>query len=103
MELWGFEASPYTRVVRGVLTELELPFVFHNVPKERWQDQGPSVLRLKPGKYIPLTGGKREKVVPVMGRQKNDIQVPYLVDVNTGAQLFESEAIVKYLQQQYGV
>ena len=38
-----------------------------------------------------------------MGRQKNDIQVPYLVDVNTGAQLFESEAIVKYLQQQYGV
>ena len=103
LELWGFEASPYTRVVRGVLTELELPFVFHNVPKERWQDQGPSVLRLKPGKYIPLTGGKREKVIPVMGRQKNDIQVPYLVDVNTGAQLFESEAIVKYLQQQYGV
>ena len=103
MELWGFEASPYTRVVRGVLTELELPFVFHNVTKERWQDQGPSVLRLKPGKYIPLAGGKREKVIPVMGRQKNDIQVPYLVDVNTGAQLFESEAIVKYLQQQYGV
>ena len=25
LELWGFEASPFTRVVRGVLTELELP------------------------------------------------------------------------------
>ena len=102
IELWGFEASPYTRIVRGVLTELEIPFVFHNVAKERWQDQGPSVLRLKPGKYIPLTGGKREKVVPVMGRVKNDIQVPYLVDPNTGAQLIESESIVNYLQKQYG-
>lgn len=102
LELWGFEASPYTRIVRGVLTELEIPFVFHNVAKERWQDQGPSVLRLKPGKYIPLAGGKREKVVPVMGRAKHDIQVPYLVDPNTGAQLFESESIVNYLQKQYG-
>ncbi|WP_173910379.1 glutathione S-transferase N-terminal domain-containing protein [Acinetobacter sp. Marseille-Q1618] len=102
LELWGFEASPYTRVVRGVLTELELPFVFHNVAKERWQDQGPSFLRLKPGKYVPLKDGKRSKVVDVMGRHKKDIQVPYLVDPNTGAQLFESEAIIDYLQKKYG-
>lgn len=102
VELWGFEASPYTRIVRGVLTELEIPFIFHNVAKERWQDQGPAILRLKPGEYEALKGGKREKVVPVMGRVKKDIQVPYLVDANTGAELFESEAIVKYLQRQYG-
>ena len=102
LELWSFEASPYSRIVRGVLTELELPFILHNVPKERWQDQGPAVLRLKPGKYVPLQGGKREKVVEVMGRAKNDIQVPYLIDPNTGVELFESEAIVKYLQKQYG-
>ena len=102
LELWSFEASPYSRIVRGVLTELELPFILHNVPKERWQDQGPAVLRLKPGKYVPLAGGKREKIVEVMGRAKNDIQVPYLVDPNTGVELFESEAIVKYLQKQYG-
>lgn len=98
LELWGFEASPFTRVVRGVLTELELPFIFHNVPKERWQDMGPAVLRLKPGKYEPLKGGKREKVIEIMGR---DIQVPYLVDPNTGVKMFESEKIVKYLKQQY--
>ncbi|MGE8559952.1 MAG: glutathione S-transferase N-terminal domain-containing protein [Acinetobacter sp.] len=99
IELWGFEASPFTRVVRGVLTELELPFKFHNVPKERWQDMGPAVLRLKPGKYQPLTGGKREKIVGIMGR---DIQVPYLVDPNTGVKMFESADIVKYLNKQYG-
>ncbi|OAL79708.1 glutathione S-transferase [Acinetobacter sp. SFB] len=98
LELWGFEASPFTRIVRGVLTELELPFIFHNVPKERWQDMGPAVLRLKPGRYQPLHGGKRAKVVEIMGR---DIQVPYLVDPNTGVKMFESADIVKYLKKQY--
>lgn len=102
LELWGFEASPYTRVVRGVLTELELPFVFHNVAKERWQDMGPAVLRLKPGVYQPVPGGKREKIISVMNRAQKDIQVPYLEDPNTGAKLFESEKIVKYLQKKYG-
>ena len=102
LELWGFEASPYTRVVRALCTELELPFIFHNVAKERWQDQGPAVLRLKPGAYHPLAGGKREQVVRVMGRQAQDIQVPYLVDPNTGVQLFESAKIVDYLNTQYG-
>ncbi len=101
LELWGFEASPFTRVVRSTLTELEIPFIFHNVAKERWQDQGPAVLRLKPGQYVPLQGGKREKVVEVMGRIGKDIQVPYLEDPNTGAHLFESKDIVNYLNRTY--
>ena len=99
LELWGFEASPFTRVVRATLAELELPFIYHNVAKERWQDMGPAVLRFKPGKYQALAGGKREKVMDVMGR---DIQVPYLVDPNTGVKMFESAAIVKYLNEHYG-
>jgi glutathione S-transferase len=99
LELWSFEASPYSRLVREVLSELELPYVLHNVPKERWQDVGPAVFRLKPGQYIPLPNGKREKVVGVMGR---DIQVPYLVDANTGVKMFESAKIVDYLKKQYG-
>lgn len=99
LELWGFEASPFTRVVRASLAELELPFIYHNVAKERWQDMGPAVLRFKPGKYQALAGGKREKVMDVMGR---DIQVPYLVDPNTGVKMFESAAIVKYLNKYYG-
>lgn len=98
LELWGFEASPYTRIVRAELTELELPFKFHNTAKERWQDQGLAVLRLKPGKYVPLAGGKREQVLKLMG---DNIQVPYLIDPNTGVELFESAEIVKYLKKQY--
>lgn len=99
IELWGFEASPYTRIVRGVLTELELPFMFHNVAKERWQDQGLAKLRLKPGKYEPLAGGKRAQVLKHMG---DNIQVPYLLDPNTGVSMFESKDIVDYLKAVYG-
>lgn len=99
LELWSFEASPFSRVVRGKLTELELPYVLHNVAKERWQDQGPAVLRLKPGQYQPLAGGKREKVMVRLGGR---VQLPYLEDPNTGVKLFESEKITKYLKDQYG-
>jgi len=98
LELWGFEGSPFTRVVRALLTELEVPYIFHNVAKERWQDMGPAVLRFKPGQYEPLKGGKREKIVQVMGR---DIQVPYLVDPNNHVKMFESAKIVEYLKQHY--
>lgn len=99
LELWSFEASPYCRVVRAKLTELELPYILHNLPKERWQDQGLASLRLKPGKYVPLKGGKREKAMQRLGGK---IQLPYLEDPNTGVKMFESEAITLYLKQQYG-
>ena len=62
LELWSFEASPYSRVVRSVLSELELPYILHSVAKERWQDMGPAILRLKPGKYEPLKE-ESEKIV----------------------------------------
>ncbi|MDN8482808.1 glutathione S-transferase N-terminal domain-containing protein, partial [Acinetobacter baumannii] len=89
----------YSRVVRSVLSELELPYILHSVAKERWQDMGPAILRLKPGKYEPLKEGKREKLLPVM---QGKMQVPYLVDPNTGVKMFESAEIVKYLKKQYG-
>ena len=98
LELWGFDASPFTRLVRCTLSELELPFVFHNVAKERWQDMGLATRRFKSGPYVPLAGGKRETVLARMGGK---IQVPYLEDPNTGAQLFESEQIITYLKQTY--
>ncbi len=74
-------------------------YILHSVAKERWQDMGPAILRLKPGKYEPLKEGKREKLLPVM---QGKMQVPYLVDPNTGVKMFESAEIVKYLKKQYG-
>lgn len=98
LALWSFEGSPYSRLVRERLCELELPYRLHNVAKERWQDMGPAVFRLKPGKYVPIDGGKRASVFAEQGR----VQVPYLVDPNTGVSLYESQAILKYLNATYG-
>jgi glutathione S-transferase len=76
LELWSFEASPYCRIVRETLCDLEIPYVLHNVAK-----RSPSRLRF----------------VEKSGR----MMVPYLVDPNTGAAMFESADIVGYLNRTY--
>ena len=77
LELWSFEASPFCRIVREVLCELELPYVLHNVAKG-----SPS----RPG-FLAISG---------------KMQVPFLRDPNTGRMLFESAEIVEYLHMTYG-
>ena len=99
LHLWSFESSPYSRLVRERLCELELPYVLHNIGKEQWQDVGPAVLRLKPGKYEPVAGGKREQHFGRTGH----MQVPYLEDPNTGANLLESDKILDYLERTYAL
>lgn len=99
LELYGFEASPYSRLVRERLCELELPFISRNVAKERWQDQGAAKLRLKPGKYVPKKGGKRERIFNEV--MHGCIQVPYLIDPNTDTAMFESKDILDYLDKTY--
>jgi len=76
LELWSFEASPFCRIVREKLCTLELPYRLHSV-----------------GKGSP----SRAAFVERSGK----MQVPYLVDPNTGAALFESAEIVAYLERTY--
>ena len=76
LELWSYEASPFCRIAREALCELELPYVLHNVAKG-------SV--------------KRDAFV----RRSGKMQVPYLVDPNTSAAMFESADIVQYLETTY--
>jgi glutathione S-transferase len=77
LELWSFEGSPFSRIVRERLCELEIPYVLHNVGKGSL---------------------KREAFIARSGK----MQVPYLVDANTGAAMFESAEIVRYLTATYG-
>ena len=74
---WSYEASPFCRVVREKLCELELA---HKVIS------------------VARGSGKREELVALAGK----MQVPYLVDPNTGVQMFESADINAYLQRTYG-
>jgi glutathione S-transferase len=78
LELYEFEGCPFCRLVREVLTELDLDAVVYPCPKggERYR---PEVLTL---------GGKT--------------LFPFLVDPNTGASLYESADIIEYLFVTYG-
>jgi glutathione S-transferase len=77
LELYSFEASPFCRIAREALSELELPYLLHNV-----------------GKGSP----KRDELVKRSGK----MMVPYLIDPNTGREMFESADIVRYLNAEYG-
>ncbi|SDX22332.1 glutathione S-transferase N-terminal domain-containing protein [Marinobacter mobilis] len=98
LRLWSFEGSPFSRLVREKLCEYEIPYSLHNIGKEHWTEVGPAKQRLKPGVYKPLPGGKRESFFARHQR----VQVPYLEDPNTGAELFESARILRYLDETYG-
>ena len=97
LELYSFESSPYSRLVREVLCELELPYILRNTGKAAWSDMGPPAVRDRLLKASPATGRNRRTLLERAGR----VQVPYLIDPNTGSEMFESARIVDYLDRQY--
>ena len=76
VELWSYEASPHCKLVRETLTELEVPYLLHNVARG---------------------SAKRDAFVARAGK----MQVPYLVDATRDVHLFESRAIVAWLKETY--
>jgi glutathione S-transferase len=97
LELFSFESSPYSRRVRELLCELELPYLLRSTGKAQWQDLGPPGLRATLFPNLPVTGRTRTELLQRAGK----VQVPYLVDPNTGEALFESDAIKAYLLATY--
>lgn len=98
LELFSFESSPYSRLVREVLCELELPYVLRNTGKGRWTDLGPASFRDRLFKGRKDTGRNRA----VLLKRTNHVQVPYLIDPNTGREMYESADIMAYLRETYG-
>lgn len=78
LELYEFEACPFCRKVREVMTELDLSYVSRTCAKGAGANR----------REVEARGGKR--------------LFPYLVDPNTGTELYESDAIVDYLDRTYG-
>ena len=77
LTLYNMEGSPYCRKVREVLCELALPYVARNLPNG---------------------SPKRDE----LERRGGKMQVPYLVDPNTGREMYESDTITAYLDAEYG-
>lgn len=78
LELWGYECSPFVRPVREKLGSLCLPHTM-----------------------VSCSRGSvnRDKLFEKTGR----FQVPYLVDPNTGVEMFEGPEIVEYLEEVYTI
>ena len=97
LELYSFESSPFSRLVRERLCELELPYRLRNAGKAQWQDMGPPQLRAALFADTPVRGRNRRALLARAGR----VQFPYLIDPNTGVALFESARILDYLEREY--
>lgn len=78
LQLYEFEACPFCRLVREVLTELDLDAHVFPCPKNG--------VRYRP--RVTELGGKA--------------QFPFLVDPNSSVQMYESTDIIAYLYETYG-
>eukprot|EP00271_Cylindrocystis_brebissonii_P012791 TRINITY_DN3215_c0_g1_i1.p1 TRINITY_DN3215_c0_g1~~TRINITY_DN3215_c0_g1_i1.p1 ORF type:complete len:389 (+),score=58.28 TRINITY_DN3215_c0_g1_i1:79-1167(+) len=78
LEIWAYESSPFCKIVREALCELELPFIVHSVARGSPKRQA----------FFEEHGG---------------FQVPYLEDPNTNAKMFESADIIDYLYATYAL
>lgn len=97
LELFSFESSPNVIPVRERLCELELPYLLRNTGKGRWTDMGPPALRDRLLHAPGATSRNRKLLFERTGR----VQVPYLIDPNTGVEMFESTDILAYLDKTY--
>lgn len=96
--LYSFESSPFSRLVREKLCELELPYILKSTGKAIWEDMGPPQLRKAFFPDKPIEGRNRKELLERAGK----VQVPYLIDPNTGTEMFESDDICEYLDKTYG-
>ena len=76
LELYSYEASPFSRLVREKLSSLEIPYRLHNVAR-----------------------GSPSR--PAFVKRSGKMLVPWLSDPNTGTEMFESADIVAYLDTRY--
>jgi glutathione S-transferase len=74
--VYSYEASPFCKIVREKLVELEIPHLMKSCGRGSM---------------------KRQELVD----RRGVFQAPYIEDPNTGTAMFESSAIVKYLEETY--
>mmetsp|Transcript_27846 Transcript_27846/g.34386 ORF Transcript_27846/g.34386 Transcript_27846/m.34386 type:complete len:397 (+) Transcript_27846:120-1310(+) len=79
LELWGYECSPFVKPVREKLCSLALPH-----------------------RMVSCSRGSKNRDILIQ-RTGTKFQVPYLIDPNTGIEMFESFEICEYLDSVYTV
>lgn len=95
--LYSFEASPFARLVRESLTELQLPYELRQCGRDQWQDWVLPPVREALGIEYHPSQHHRQELLERAGR----VAVPYLIDPNSETELFDSEKIIDYLEATY--
>lgn len=90
IDLWGYESSPCTRRVREVLSMLELPYLYHEMPGGSTEKRQEFIKQ-----YADRFSQKDFR------KKFGMVQVPFLRDSNSNVEMFESSDIAKYLCQHY--
>lgn len=99
LQLYSFESSPFARLVREYLCELELPYVLRSVGRGAAADWIPPMVRDALSITPTPATRNRQALLERAGR----ISIPYLLDPNTGRELAESGDILDYLQATYAL
>lgn len=86
LELYQAEGCPHSTAVRETLTDLGVSYVIHN--PRRPGDEGGDVLNERVHRMLTDVGGEDA--------------IPFLVDTDREESLYESDAIVDYLERHYG-
>jgi len=98
LELFSFESSPYARPVKELLCNLEIPYILRNCGRTQFQEWLLPPIRETLNIELEARTKNRRDLYEREGR----VSIPYLYDPNTDVGLFESEAIMVYLDEAYG-
>ena len=98
LELYSFESSPYARVVRELLCELEIPYLLRNCGRTKLAEWLLPSMRER----LDLTPDSELRNRRALQESEGRVSIPYLLDPNTGQGVFESAEICAYLRAKYG-
>ncbi|MEH6587951.1 MAG: glutathione S-transferase N-terminal domain-containing protein [Halioglobus sp.] len=97
LELYSFESSPYARVVREKLCEMEIPYIVRNCGRTQVQEwllpPVRNALKITPESTLD----NRRHLQHREGR----VSIPYLYDPDLDVGMFESADILAHLRERY--
>ncbi|MGB1763944.1 glutathione S-transferase N-terminal domain-containing protein [Alloalcanivorax xenomutans] len=97
LELYSFEASPFARLVRERLCEMQLPYLIRQCGRDQWMDWVLPAVRDRLNLNYRPSQRNRRRLITITDM----VAIPYLVDPNTGEERYESASILEYLDYAY--
>jgi glutathione S-transferase len=99
LELYSFESSPFARIVRECLCEMQIPYILRNCGRTKLGEWVLPPIR----DILNITPNSELINRKILQEKAGRMAIPYLIDPNENVQMFESAKIVEYIEATYGV